>query len=285
MWTELGPAEELAPAKVNLTLHVIGRRPDGYHMLDSLVVFPRIGDVVRYEPSRTLGLSMSGAFGIDLAADQDNLVLRAAQMALPRRQGAALHLEKNLPIASGIGGGSSDAAATLRLLARVNGQELAGDVVSLGADVPVCMTASSQRMRGIGDRLDPLPPLPTFWLVLVNAGRPVPTGDVFRRLETVHNAGCDDLPGDGFDAVTALAAYLRAQRNDLEAAAKAICPAVGDVLEGIAATRNVALARMSGSGATCFGLYASEADALFAAETLRADAPSWWVAAGLVSPS
>ncbi|MEL7216152.1 MAG: 4-(cytidine 5'-diphospho)-2-C-methyl-D-erythritol kinase [Pseudomonadota bacterium] len=285
MWTELGPAEELAPAKVNLTLHVTGRRPDGYHMLDSLVVFPRIGDVVRYEPSRTLGLSMSGAFGIDLAADRDNLVLRAAQMALPDRQGAALHLEKNLPVASGIGGGSSDAAATLRLLARVKGQEVAGDVVSLGADVPVCMTARSQRMRGIGDRLDPLPPLPTFWLVLVNPGRPVPTGDVFRRLETVHNAGCDDLPENGFDDVTALASYLRAQRNDLEAAAKAVCPAVGDVLERIAATRNVALARMSGSGATCFGLYATETDALAAADVLRADAPSWWVAAGPVSPN
>ena len=147
------------------------------------------------------------------------------------------------------------------------------------------MTARSQRMRGIGDRLDPLPTLPTVWLVLVNPGRPVPTGDVFRRLETVHNAGCDDLPENGFVDVTALASYLRAQRNDLEAAAKAVCPAVGDVLGRIAATQNVALARMSGSGATCFGLYATETDALAAADALRGDAPSWWVAAGPVSPS
>lgn len=282
MQTNLGPDQELAPAKVNLTLHVTGQRPDGYHMLDSLVVFPRIGDLLTADPSRTLSLTLDGPFGVDLAADEDNLVLRAARMILPDGAGAALRLEKRLPIASGIGGGSSDAAATLRLLSRQHAQAAPTNVVSLGADVPVCMEARSQWMRGIGDDITPAPALPPFWLVLVNAGVKVPTGPVFQGLASKHNTRCTPLP-EGLDA-PAFANWLTQNRNDLEPPARAICPVISDVADALAAHPGCLIARMSGSGATVFGMFAEQGDALAAADALRTEHPRWWVAAGPVTP-
>jgi 4-diphosphocytidyl-2-C-methyl-D-erythritol kinase len=276
------PLAELAPAKVNLALHVTGRRADGYHLLDSLVVFAGIGDRLEAEPAAGLSLSLRGPFASGLGTGEDNLVLRAATLLRPPGQGAALHLTKALPVAAGIGGGSADAAAALRLLARLWGVALPPPdrVLALGADVPVCLAGRSARMGGIGGELTAVA-LPPFWIVLVNPGVPVPTGGVFAGLARRENPPMPDLPR--LPDAAALFGWLAAQRNDLEAPARALVPSIDGVLAAIAAQPGCALARMSGSGATCFGLFAAEAGALAAAQALRSAAPSWWVAAAPVN--
>jgi 4-diphosphocytidyl-2-C-methyl-D-erythritol kinase len=269
---------EAAPAKVNLCLHVTRRRPDGYHLLDSLVAFTRVGDLVEAEPARGLSLSVGGPFGHDLAVSEDNSVIAAAQAIRPAGRGAALRLTKRLPVASGVGGGSADAAATLRLLGRmwdVSPLDDAG-VLRLGADVPACLVSVSCRMAGIGERLTPVA-LPEFWLVLVNPGIKVSTASVFERLAVRDNAGLPDF--EGFQDFGALVAFLITQRNDLENPATEVAPVIGEVLSALRSRADCAVARMSGSGATCFGLFASEAAATEAAETLRRSRPAWWVAA------
>ena len=276
------PAAEFAPAKVNLALHVTGRRADGYHLLDSLVVFPRVGDRVSAAPSATLTLTVDGPFAAGLAAG-DNLVLRAARLIGPGR-GAALRLEKALPVASGIGGGSADAAAALRLLARVWRLPLpaTAPLLGLGADLPACVAGAACRMRGIGERLDPVA-LPRFWLVLANPGVPVATGAVFAAL-----AGRVGPPLAAPPAVAdarALAGWLAAQHNDLEAPASALAPPIAVALAALAAQPGCALARMSGSGATCFGLFADAASAETARAALHRAHPAWWVAAAPVDPT
>lgn len=280
---ERASATELAPAKVNLALHVVGRRTDGYHLLDSLVVFPRLGDRLEAEPAAGLSLSIDGPFGLDLDAGPSNLVLQAA-LLLGDGRGAALRLTKALPVASGIGGGSADAAATLRLLARLWDVSLppAAAVLRLGADVPVCLAGKACRMQGIGESLSPLS-LPAFWLVLANPGVPVATGAVFAGLASRQNPGLGGIPALGEFA--ALVAWLAAQRNDLEAPAVAVAPAIGRVLAGLRGQDGCGLARMSGSGATCFGLFAGESAALAAADALRAAEPGWWVTAAPVEPA
>lgn len=273
---QLSATSELAPAKVNLALHVTGRRADGYHLLDSLVAFLRLGDVVAAEPSSRLSLSLDGPFAADLDAGAGNLVLQAAALLGPG--GAALHLTKSLPVASGIGGGSADAAATLRLLARLWDRSAPGSdaMLRLGADVPVCFASRPVRMSGIGEMLDPVT-LPPFWLVLVNPGVPVVTGAVFAALE---GRSGPPLPQPGaLPDAAALAAYLSAQRNDLVEAACTLVPAAGAPAAALAAIPGCRLARMSGSGATWFGLFDTEAPALAAAETIRTVEPAWWVAA------
>lgn len=280
-------AQEFAPAKVNLYLHVRGRRPDGRHTLDSLAVFPEIGDVLEGERATGTTLTLGGPFGIDLGAGDDNLVVRAvtALAALTRSQhGVALHLDKRLPVASGIGGGSADAAAALRLAARlwgVNPQPAALRrlALSLGADVPVCLDARPALMAGIGEQLAPAPAMPACWMVLANPLRGLSTAAVFEAL-----ARRDNPPGPaaprGFADLGALVAWLSCQRNDLEAPARQLMPAIGAVLGALRWQPTCGLARMSGSGATCFGLFAKETDALDAAATLRAQEPGWWVAPG-----
>jgi 4-diphosphocytidyl-2-C-methyl-D-erythritol kinase len=239
------PDTELAPAKVNLALHVTGRRDDGYHLLDSLVVFPRICDRLEAEPAPGLSLSIDGTFARDLDAGGSNLVLRAAQLMRSPSRGAALRLTKSLPVASGIGGGSADAAATLRLLARLWDLPLPGPaaLLGLGADLPVCVGGGAARLRGIGDRLAPVA-LPRFWLVLVNPGTPVPTGAVFAGLQRRENPPMDD-PAD-LGTLPALVGFLARQRNDLEAPALAVAPAIGAVLAALRAQRGCGVARMSG---------------------------------------
>ncbi len=270
------PLHEVARAKLNLCLHVTGRRADGYHLLDSLVVFPALGDRLWAEPATGLSLSVCGPFADQLPADGDNLVLRAAALF---GTGAALRLEKNLPAAGGIGGGSADAAATLRLMARMLDAPLpeARRTLALGADVPVCVESRPARMAGIGEQITPLAPLPTLWCVLVNPGAACPTPAVFAALERRDGSPLPEIPARFADA-EALLDYLFATRNDLEAPARRLVPAIGEALEALAAS-GAALARMSGSGATCFGLFEDEGAALSAAERLRAAAPGWWVAA------
>lgn len=270
-------AREFAPAKVNLALHVTGRRADGYHLLDSLVAFPRIGDSLEARPAADWSLAIDGPFAAGLEAGPDNLVLRAAAL-FPPGPALALRLTKALPVASGIGGGSADAAAALRLIARSRGTALPAPaaVLGLGADVPVCLAGAPARMSGIGEVLTPLA-LPPASLVLVNPGVPVPTGAVFARLASRDNPPLAPIPA--FADAPALAGYLAAQRNDLEPPARAVAPVVGEVVTALGQASGCLLARMSGSGATCFGLFATAARAEAAAADIRRRSPEWWVAA------
>lgn len=266
-------AEARAPAKINLTLHVTGRRPDGYHLLDSLVVFADAADVVRVRPADAPQLRVTGPMAAGVPADSSNLVLRAAALMGVT---AAIELEKHLPAAGGIGGGSSDAAAALRALSRMTGRPLPREVLALGADVPVCMEPRPTRMRGIGETLSPVADLPALNAVLVNPGVAVPTPQVFAGLERRANAPMPErLPA--FAGAAAFADWLARQRNDLERPAQAIAPEVGAALAALAQAEGCRLARMSGSGATCFGIFPDAAAAARAARALAR--PGWWVRA------
>ncbi|HUF86953.1 MAG TPA: 4-(cytidine 5'-diphospho)-2-C-methyl-D-erythritol kinase, partial [Thermohalobaculum sp.] len=280
---------EAAPAKVNLYLHVTGRRADGYHLIDSLAVFPGVGDRLSARPAGALTLRLGGPFAGALAAGADrtgpdNLVLRAAR-ALAAAHGIApaaeLSLVKRLPPAAGIGGGSADAAAALRLLARLWQVSVPeGLAETLGADVPVCLGAPAPRcMAGIGERLAPPPALPGFWLVLANPGAAVSTAAVFAALERRDSAPAPPPPR--LADFAALVHWLAPLRNDLEPAARALCPPLHEVLAALA---DAPLARMSGSGATCFALHQGAAAARAQAAHLRRARPGWWVAAAPVAP-
>jgi 4-diphosphocytidyl-2-C-methyl-D-erythritol kinase len=278
---------DFAPAKVNLFLHVTGRRADGYHTLDSLAVFPMAGDFVHAAAADTLSLEITGPFGGVLRAETDNLVLRAAR-ALAAASGipprATLTLEKNLPVASGIGGGSADAAAALRVLAKLWGVEapLHEIALTLGADVPVCLGHRAARMSGIGEVLQPAPSLPKFWMVLVNPLVAVPTPAVFRARIGAFSPPAE-LPAAWPDA-TAMADGLSRLSNDLETPAIGLAPVIGEVLATLREDKTCLLARMSGSGASCFGIYATLEDARQAYLVIRR--PDWWVwAGGLAEPA
>ncbi len=287
------PLTERAHAKINLYLHVVGRRDDGYHLLDSLAVFAGAHDLLSAGPLGEAGFPfvLEGPFADALRAGpadddppDDNLVLRAARLLraeLGVPAGASLRLRKSLPVASGIGGGSADAAAALRLLCRVWGTvpddaRLATLAAALGADVPVCLSQRPARMGGVGEVLTPAPSLPDCFMVLVNCGLAVSTPAVFRT-RLPGNRPPAELPAAWPDA-DAMAADLRHLANDLEPAAIALCPPIADVLEAIAARPGCLLARMSGSGATCFGLFAIRGAADDAARTLAR--PGWWSWAG-----
>lgn len=270
---------EFAYAKVNLTLHVTGQRADGYHLLDSLVVFAGVGDVVRCQDGASLGLAISGPKAAILPVDDNNLVLRAARLMSPTR-GAQISLEKHLPVASGIGGGSADAAATLRALSRLWNLPLPQSVLALGADVPACLTPAPKRMQGIGEILSPVPALPACHLVLINPGQAISTPDVFKTLRRKDNPA--PSPMKSFQTAADLADWLSLQRNDLQGPAIVLVPTIGDVLTQLSAHPACLLARMSGSGATCFGLFATQADAANAAQTIATNHPNWWVRAAPV---
>ena len=268
------PRRELAPAKLNLTLHVTGQRADGYHLLDSLVVFLALGDVVTLSPG-PLALTISGPFAAGLADDPDNLCLRAARLA---GREAAIALEKNLPVASGIGGGSADAAAVLRALDACPARP-----ETLGADVPVCLLGQPARMQGLGEILTPLPALPALHVVLVNPRIGLSTPAVFKALARRDNPPMPPVLPD-FPDTEALIGFVAACRNDLQPPALALMPRIGDCLAALERA-GAALARMSGSGATCFGLFHDAAAAETARARLAADRPEWWVAASGLAPA
>ncbi len=279
--------ERPARAKINLALHVTGRRPDGYHMLDLLVAFAEVGDTIAAETAERLSLTIDGpmaaesaGLSADLSAGADNLVLRAARLIGPDRT-AAIRLTKRLPVASGIGGGSADAAATLLALADLWSLPLPapGDILSLGADVPVCLSGRPARMRGIGEIVKPLAaPLPPVWLVLANPGVAIPTPAVFAALTRRDNPALPEvLPA--FPDAAALASFLATQRNDLAAPATALEPVIAATLAALSAQPGCLLARMSGSGATCFALFAAPAPAEAAAAAIRRSEPRWWTIA------
>lgn len=264
------PVWASAPAKVNLNLHVTGQRPDGYHLLDGIVVFAKdVADMLVLRKAETMQIDVSGPFAEGVPTDARNLCWRAAEL-----YGApvAMHLVKNLPHAAGIGSGSSDAAAVLRAMAQLFEKPFEGDALPLGADVPVCIKPQAQRMQGIGELLTDVD-VPPLHAVLVNPRVDVPTGPVFAGLASKENPPQDPLPKDG-----AWLDWLIKQRNDLEEPALALAPVIGEVLEALTA-QGSALSRMSGSGATCFGLFTSAHAASNAAETLKAFHPNWWVAA------
>lgn len=278
-------AFEFAPAKVNLCLHVTGRRADGYHLLDSLVAFAGVGDRLTVLPGKGLTLRLTGPEAAALAVEPDNLVLRAAR-AMGLRD-AELVLWKALPLASGIGGGSADAAATLRAVARSGGQPLpdAAAVLALGADVPVCLAGRPVRMQGVGEVLTPLPPLPPLWLVLANPRLPVATPQVFAALTRRDNPPVPGLPASALRSAVDLAGWLAQEtRNDLAAPARQVAPVLARVEAALAALPGCLLARMSGSGGTHFGLFATADAATAAARLLSAAHPDWWVAEGQVLP-
>ncbi|KAF0137923.1 MAG: 4-diphosphocytidyl-2-C-methyl-D-erythritol kinase [Xanthobacteraceae bacterium] len=274
---------EAAPAKINLCLHVTGRRLDGYHLLDSLVVFADVADRVFASPARGLSLVVAGPEGAGLQAESDNLVLRAAR-AMGVKD-AALVLDKQLPIASGIGGGSADAAAALRALARLTGLPPPStfDVLKLGADVPVCLSGRPARMTGIGEHVTPLPPLPPMSCVLVNPRLPVPTPQVFAALQWHANPPLPDLLPTALATAKAFTRWLAAySRNDLVAPAREVAPILAKVQAALEDTPDCLLARMSGSGGTHFGLYATPEAAHAAAFSLRAAHPFWWIEVGQI---
>jgi len=265
---------EVAPAKINLALHVRARRDDGYHALETLFAFLRDGDTVRIARNDTPSFALTGPFGEALAGEGDNLVTSAASAFAARYGGGpwAITLDKHLPIASGIGGGSADAAATLRALARLEGvpvddPPLFAIAETLGADVPACLLGRSAIGTGKGEQLVPVDGLSDMPVLLVNPGVAVSTGAVFRMWD-----GVDKGPlGDGAPMALALAG-----RNDLEPPAREIAPVIGDVVALLAAQPGVMLARMSGSGATCFALFDQAARRTAAAMLIRRERPAWW---------
>lgn len=279
---------EKAPAKVNLTLHVRGRRDDGFHDLESLVAFAGVHDILSLEPAAALSISVAGPNASAAGPDEDNSVLKAARALAGRVQGlrlGAFRLTKRLPAEAGIGGGSSDAAAALRLLARLN--ELAFDdprVVAAaqasGSDVPVCLDPRARMMSGRGEIVGPPLDLPPVFAVLVNPGVALSTPAVFAQIglkpgeRAVWGAHPQIEPGERFES---LLPKLRKGRNDMEDAASVLAPVVGHALAVLGAARGARLARMSGSGATCFALFENCHAAARAARVIRRDHPGWWV--------
>lgn len=285
-------------AKVNLSLRVIGRRADGYHDLESVVAFADCADRLTLEPGGELRLVTTGPLAAACGEASDNLVFKAAKLladAVPNLKLGAFALDKVLPVAAGIGGGSADAAAALRLLARLNNLSLDDPrlqqvALATGADVPVCLLSRACDMTGVGEQLLPLA-LPSMPCVMVNPRVPVVTKDVFQALGLRNGellVGATDVleapawPEAG-RSISDWVEVLETVANDLEAPAMRIEPVIGDVLGALRSSAGVKLARMSGSGATCFAIYGAPADAHAAAEKIRRDHPGWWVHAGTLS--
>ena len=268
---------EFAAAKINLALHVLGRRLDGYHALDSIVAFADVGDRLQFSWASQTELTIDGDFAAGLSKGPDNLIMRAHDALLEVMTIGPVHMQltKNLPVASGIGGGSADAAAALRGLLHLSGKTLPRAMLSeialsLGADVPVCLAGQASRMSGIGEHVQPFTKLPWLGIVMVNPLQPCSTSEVFRHLSLakgqIHGSGLDPERPETW-------------RNDLTAAALKTLPLIGEILAALQRLDRLTHVRMSGSGATCFGLASSFADAQAAATSLRKKYPNWWIAA------
>jgi 4-diphosphocytidyl-2-C-methyl-D-erythritol kinase len=277
------PLVEQAPAKINLTLRVLGRRADGYHELESLVAFADLADKVELEPGDGATLEVSGPFAAACGAGPDNLVLKAhaaLRERVPGLTAGRFLLEKNIPVAAGIGGGSADAAAALRLLARANGltrddERLSSAALAVGADVPVCIDCSARIMRGIGEVLSAPIMLPQFGAVLANPGVPLATRAVFEAF--AGRKGSTDPLRNLPRTRDAMIEFLTRHGNDLSLAAIACAPVISEVLIALRALPGVRLMRMSGSGPTCFALFISAGEAEAAARRLKAERKDWWV--------
>lgn len=286
----------LAAAKVNLDLRITGRRDDGYHELDSLVVFPRIGDVLTFEPALDLTLLVDGpnAASLQDVAPEKNLVLQAAQKLQVHANtelGARIRLTKNLPVAAGLGGGSADAAACLLGLLKlwdlnVDRRELMDMGLGLGADVPVCLAGSPCYLTGIGEAIQPIGHFPTLWMVLVNPGIALSTPQVFAARSggfSPERSASNSYQNGGTNDYKDLLEALSKSVNDLEAPAISLVPEINDCLTELRSAPGCSLARMSGSGATCFGLFASPEEASASAGSIGAAHVDWWTAEGEVT--
>lgn len=281
-----GEFVEIANAKINLSLKVLGKRSDGYHQLESLVVFASTADKLTCCDADELALAITGPFSQGLSSGDDNLIMKAARLyaaALGRDPTVAFTLEKNLPLASGIGGGSADAAAAVRAMMRLWGDppgSISELTLQLGADVPVCMHKQPSFMTGVGENIRRVPRLPEVHAILVNPGVEVSTADVFKTL----NAGPIEAPPrlpvmSGVETFDRLLGWLEQNSNDLEAPAIELAPVIEDVLKRLRQSAGCKLARMSGSGATCFALFDNPFDATEVAAGLRRAEPTWWVQA------
>lgn len=269
-----------AAAKINLTLHITGQRADGYHLLDSLVMFADVGDHITVTPASKTTLEIGGPMAAGLSAGPDNLVVRAADLIGVTGD---IHLEKNLPVASGMGGGSADAAACLRALSQLGEVALPDELMAtlgatLGADVPVCLASAGARMSGIGEQVTPVSGLPELYAVLVNPRVGVSTPEVFKALKSKDKPAMQGgIPANPSRAE--LITWLGMQRNDLEEPALTLQPVIGDVLQALRALAGAQISRMSGSGASCFALFESYGEATKNAAVLRKKYPHWWVEA------
>ena len=285
-----------APAKINLYLHITGRLDNGYHTLDSLVVFADIGDRVEIEPATDFQFRVDGPYAggfspkeLDSSPNSSNLIVQAVwslARAAQKVPNIRATLTKNLPLASGLGGGSSDAAAVIWGLLEWWGLSsqahyLPGLMARLGADVPVCLPCKPARVRGIGDILDPAPPMPEVAVVLVHPGKACPTSDVFSRF----NGGLKEAQNmpQNLDSFENLVSFLKNQENDLYSAARTTVPEIDNAINALSSQKGCAIARLSGAGATCFGLFESEALAQNAANNIAAENPDWWVKTGWIN--
>ncbi len=281
---------QFAPAKINLYLHVTGKRSDGYHTLDSLIVFADVGDQIEVTPADDLSLSINGPYAAGLDAGKDNLVLQAARelsKAAHIKPGAKITLTKNLPVASGIGGGSADAAATLVALSKLwqcklEKHSLKELSLSLGADVPICLEGQPSFVGGIGEKIAPAPLLPETWVVLVNPGVAVSTPTIFKTRQGPFTPAHPFTvrPKDS----SHLSDLLKERNNDLTSPAISLTSVIRNVLGELASSENCLLARMSGSGATCFGLYKSEGEAKAAEAKISGIHKAWWCVATRLLP-
>jgi 4-diphosphocytidyl-2-C-methyl-D-erythritol kinase len=278
---------EKAPAKINLTLRVLGRRADGYHELESLVAFADVADTLTLEPDTKDTLEITGPFAADSGAIPDNLVLKAlaaARICIGAVKAGRFSLEKNIPVAAGLGGGSADAAATLRLIAGANqialdDARIMSAAQAVGADVPVCVASRPRIMRGVGELLSDPVDLPPLAGVLVNPRVPLSTRDVFGKF--VGAQGGNDL-GDLTRGLGSLIDFLKLHDNDLTPAARACSPVVGEVLQALEILPGARLVRMSGSGPTCFALFSTPSEAATAAQKLARERKDWWVQAATI---
>ena len=268
----------IARAKVNLALHAVGRSARGRHLLDSIVSFAEFGDSVEVKSDCGRILNVTGPMASSVPKGSSNLALRAAEL-FDRPDGYRISLVKRIPVEAGLGGGSADAAAVLRSLSSLRGSSLpsSNEIMNLGSDIPVCLFGGNARIQGEGEQVLPLDRLPGFPIILVNPGVPLSTKEVFAALGNPVNPPLELLPRGG--SKDTWLSWLARQRNDLESAARNLLPAVGCVLSGIRDRAGCRLARMSGSGATCFGIFETSDQAHAAAEDIRARNPGWWVVA------
>lgn len=268
--------QALSRVKVNLYLHIIGKRADGYHNLDSLVAFPEIGDEILVSPSNSINLKITGKSKKELN-EKENLILKAIKLLKNRKMGADIHLIKDTPISAGLGGGSSNAAVTLKLLSKLWNVPLPpiNELVLLGADIPVCMDWRLQRMQGIGEKNSFVASPDSLWIVLLNNGDRVPTSTVFQGLAQNEFSGLVNVPR--LNEKNILIKFLKSTRNDLEKSAIKNYPAINDLINSLNLTSGCLVARMSGSGSTCFGLYEKKDEAEKAKKHLLNKFPNAWI--------
>ncbi len=267
---------ELSRAKVNLSLHVVGRRSNGYHNLDSLVAFPRLGDEIYIKAADSIDLTIVGRLSNHLKV-KENIILSAIELLKPQGLGAAITLSKDIPISAGLGGGSSNAAVVLKILTQLWNKSLPpiDEIISVGSDIPVCLNWYLQRMQGIGDRLEKIDEPPVMWILLANNGEQVPTRLVFESLKNYEKGGLGTVPI--FKTREIFLEYLLFQRNDLETTTLKIFPQIRSLLDAIKSTAGCGISRMSGSGATCYGLFFKEPDVQQASKDLAKIFPNAWI--------